>query len=144
MKVIADFFSFIANLMTIAASGIALYLFFFKGSYISSVFNALLNYSTQITLTELHKKLDTLNGLKATEPNDRSEILNVLNDISGQLKGNLTLKAHCSDLIDQLSKYTGTKVKITEPAKRALVSEIRETVRHVGIILIDTKTGETK
>lgn len=129
--------AFIANLMTIAASGIAIYLFFWKGSYISSVFNTLLSYSTQITLSELNGKLNSLNELRATEPQHKDEILNLFNDIAGQLKGHPTLNSKFSELIDEIGRITASKVKIIEQKKRALVSELREQVRHVGILNIE-------
>ena len=144
MKIIADMAAFIANLMTIAASGIAIYLFFWKGNYISSVFNTLLSYTTQITLSELNEKLNFLNELRATEPQHKDEILNLFNDIAGQLKGHPTLKSKFSDLIEEIGRITASKVKITEQKKRALVSELREQVRHVGILNIELEKGHGK
>jgi hypothetical protein len=142
MKTIADLTAFIANLMTISASGIAIYLFFWKGKYISSVFNTLLSYSTQITLSELNGKLNSLNDLRATEPEHKEEILNLLNDIAGQLRGHPTLKSKFSELIGEIGRITASKVKITEQKKRALVSELREQVRHVGILNIELVKGQ--
>lgn len=144
METIENIVAFAADLMTIVASGIAIYLFFWKGNYITSVFNVLLSYSTQITLTELNGKLDSLNELRATEPSHKEEILNVLNDIAGQLKGNPTLKDKFSNLIDEIGKFTTSKGKISEQKKRALVSELREQVRHVGILNIQPPKGEIK
>lgn len=134
MNTIADIAAFLANLLTIAASGIAIYLFIWKGSYISSVIDALLSYSTQITLAELNGKLDSLNELRANEPDHKEEILNVFNDISGQLKGHPKLRSKCSELIEEIGKITASKLKISEQKKRSLVSELRERFRHVGIL----------
>ena len=142
MATIADLAAFIANLMTIAASGIAIYLFFWKGNYISSIFNTLLSYSTQITLSELNGKLNSLNELRATEPEHKEEILNLFNDIAGQLRGHPTLKSKFSELIGEIGKITASKVRITEQKKRALVSELREQVRHVGILNIELVKGQ--
>ena len=144
MKIIADLAAFIANLMAIAASGIAIYLFVWKRNYISSVFNTLLSYSTQITLSELNEKLNTLNELRATEPEHKNEILNLFNDIAGQLRGHPTLKSKFSDLIEEIGRITASKAKITEQKKRALVSELRERVRHVGILNIELVKGQEK
>lgn len=144
MKTIADIAAFIANLMTIAASGIAIYLFFWKGTYISSVIDTLLSYSTQITLAELNGKLDSLNELRATEPENREEILNVLNDIAGQLRGHPKLRSQFSELIDEIGKITASKLKISEQKKRALVSELREQIRHVGILNMEPAKGQGK
>lgn len=144
MKTIADLTALIANLMTIAASGIAIYLFVWKGNYISSVFNTLLSYSTQITLSELNGKLNSLNELRATEPEHKNEILNLFNDIAGQLRGHPTLKNKFSEFIEEIGRITASKVKITEQKKRALVSELREQVRHVGILNIELVKGQEK
>ena len=144
MKTLGEIVAFIANLMTIGASGIAIYLFVWKRSYITSVFDTLLSYSTQLTLSELNGKLDLLNSLRATEPADRPEIVNIFNDISGQLKGHPTLKGKFSALIEEIANCTGGKGKITEQKKRALVSELREQVRHVGILIIESAKGKEK
>lgn len=144
MKTVGDIVAFIANLMTIGASGIAIYLFIWKRNYISSVFDTLLSYSTQITLSELNGKLDSLNELRATEPLHRPEILNLFNDIAGQLKGHPTLRSNFSASIEEIGKFTSSKGKINEPKKRALVSELREQVRHVGILNIESAKGKEK
>lgn len=141
---IAEIVSFLANALTIVASGIAIYLFFWKGKIISSVFNVLVNYTTQLTLSELKEKLDVLNKLKATQDEDRDEIINVMHEITGQLKGNPKLMPHFLTLISNIEKVTTTKGKLTEPWKRAIVSEIREKIRHIGVITIDEISGDTK
>lgn len=138
------FISFLANSLTVVASGIAIYLFFWKGKYIATVFNVLVNYTTQLTLAELKEKLDDLNELRVTDNEDREEIINILHDIVGQIKGNPKLTPHFSELIIRIEKVTATKGKFTEPMKRAIVSEIREKIRHVGIITIDEISGDQK
>src|SRR5450759_2309496 len=119
---VVNFVSFGANLLTIVASGIAIYLFFWKGKYIATVFNVLVNYTTQLTLAELKEKLDILNDLNAANGVDRVEIVNVMHEIIGQLKGNSKLTPHFSILITEIENITTTKGKLTEHWKRAMVS----------------------
>lgn len=142
MKELVELTSFLADALTILASSIAIYIFFFKGKYLITVFNTLVNYSTQLTLSELKEKLDILNNLRASDEKDREEIVNVFSDITGQLNGNPKLKPHFAEVINRIVKNTASKAKVTEPWKRALVSEIREKIRHVGIITIEEMSGE--
>lgn len=48
--------SLIANIFTIIASGIAIWLFFTKSNEIKTAFKLLLNWSFQLTLTDLKSK----------------------------------------------------------------------------------------
>jgi hypothetical protein len=141
---IVKIISLLADFSTIIASGIAIYLFFFKGKYILTVFNVLVNYTTQLTLAELKEKLDVLNDLKVTREEDREEIINVMHDITGQLRGNPKLTPHFSELMRKIEKITMTKGKLTEHWKRSIVSEIREKIRHIGIMSIEEISGEKK
>lgn len=62
--------SFIANLLTILASGIAIWLFFTKASEIKTAFRLLLNWSFQLTLTDLKSKIERLNEYSAKKPEE--------------------------------------------------------------------------
>jgi hypothetical protein len=144
MKEIADVVAFLANLMTVGASGIAIYLYLFKRKYISTAFNTLVSYSSQLTLSELKDKLDVLNGLHASDDKDRDEIVAVLHEITGQLKGNPKLTPYFADIIERITKATTGKSKLSEPTKRSFVSEIREKIRHAGILNMEQDSGEGK
>lgn len=139
MRDFIDIVSVVANIFTIVASAIAIYIFVFKRGEISSILNLLLNYSTQLTLTELRDKLEILNGLKATNDDDYDEIVNVMNDILGQINGNKKLQPHFSDLAQKINR--ALRKKMTEPIKRSLVSELRETIRHANIASMDQIAG---
>lgn len=132
--------SVLANIFTIAASGIAIYLFVCKRNQISSIFNLLLNYSTQLTLTELRDKLEMLNNLKTTNKEDYDEIVNIMNDILGQISGNKSLQPHFTEIVTKINK--ALKKQMTEPVKRLLVSELRETIKHAGIVGMDQMAGK--
>lgn len=136
--------AFFANIAEIGAGAIAIYLFFWKGKYISAAINALLSYSMQLTLTELTRKLDDLNDLNKDDPADRAEVLNVLNDIAGQLHGNPRLTIQFADIIEKINQATVAKKALTQPAKRRMVSEIRERLRQVSISTMASISEEGK
>jgi len=142
MKDLAEFVSFLADVMTIIASAIAIYLFVAKREVISAALKVLLSYSTQLTLAELRAKLDQLNDYRVDS--DHDEIVNVLHDIAGQLRGNPRLSPYFGEIIDRISKVTVGKNKLTEPHKRSIVSEIRERVRHADILTIEEISGDKK
>jgi hypothetical protein len=141
MTVIYNILSAIADILTIIASGIAIYIFLFKRDKISSVIKVLLNYSSQIALSELNAKIERLNDLNANEPSEVEEITCIFNDIAGQIRGNLKLKQFCSEILSKLEVMTEKNKKITEPRKRAIISELREKLRHAGVNEIDDLIG---
>jgi len=132
----------ISNILTIVASGIAIYVFFTKRKAISSVFSLLMNYSYQLTLSELKEKLERLNDNNANDDEQREQIVNILNELMGQIKGNINLKMHFTEQTQAIEKFTSNKKRLTEPRKRALVSELREKIRHLNIKNIDQLIGE--
>ena len=115
------------------AASIAIYLFFFQRKPISSIFHLLLNYSFQISLTELNSKLEKLNALNANDEEDKIEVVNIFNEITGQIRGNSVLKEKCDDILKKISKYAENPRGLDEPKKRSLVSELREKLRNIDI-----------
>ena len=136
--------SLISNLFTIIASGIAIYIFVVKRDKISSVFKLLLNYSSQITLSELKAKLERLNDLNANESSQKDEVVNTLNEIIGQIRGNKKLSDQCKGILGRTTSLVKYPRKLTEPKKRALVSELREYLRHVNLANFDELIGGDK
>lgn len=128
--IIYNIVSFLSNIFTIIATGIAIYIYTFKRQSIASFFNIMLNYSTQISLTELRTKLETLNDLNAEDEKERKEVINILNDIAGQIKGNPTLREKCK-VLEKLTEYTDNPENLNEPIKRNIVSELRENIRSI-------------
>jgi hypothetical protein len=113
-----------------------------KRKSISSVFHILLNYSYQLTLSELKEKLEKLNDYNAKDNEQSEQIIYILNDIIGQIRGNVKLKKHFSEILESIENLVSDKRKLTEPRKRALVSELRERIRHLNIKNIDDLVGE--
>lgn len=142
MDDILKYIAFTSNLFTICASGIAIYLFFTKRKTFSSVFHLLINYSYQLTLSELKEKLEKLNDYNAKNSEQNEKIVYILNDIIGQIRGNNKLRKHFSELLTQMENLASDKRKLTEPRKRALVSELRERIRHLNLKNIDGFMGE--
>ena len=141
MEEVFQWASFLSSLFTIAASAIAIYLFLSKGKTISKVFDLLVNYTYQLTLSELKEKLEKLNEYNANEPADKEKIINILNEIMGQIKGNDSLKLHFTATLDLIRKYNKDKQYLTEPRKRAFVSELREKLRNLNVRNIDDLVG---
>lgn len=139
-----DVIGFVAGLTTIAASGIAIYLFVAKREAIASAFRVLLTYSYQLTLAELKEKLERLNDYNAKDSDHQEQIINILHEIVGQLRGNRRLAPHFEDLIEGAQELAGERSRLTEPRKRAFVSELRERLRHLNVESIDELLGDSK
>lgn len=136
------YLSLISNVFTIGASGIAIYLFIAKRKSISSVFQLLMNYGYQLSLSEIKEKLEKLNDYNAKDPEQSEHIVNILNEIIGQIRGNDKLSRHFTELLSTLETLVSDKRRLTEPRKRAVVSELRERLRHLNISNIDDFVGE--
>ena len=141
VKILLETASLVANIFTILASGIAIYLFFFKRKTISTAFKVLVNYSFQMTLSELRAKLDRLNDLNTNEPSHTEEIVNIFNEIVGQIRGNRKLSKEYTEILEKLTGYAESPKKLTEPRKRSIVSELRERLRHIDIEDLDELAG---
>jgi hypothetical protein len=145
MNALLTTLSAFADGFTIVASGLAIYIFFTKRQEIASAFRVLLNFSSQLALGELRLKLDQLNDLSANDPTDKDKVVNIFNDILGQIRGNKVLCIHCADVMPKLvSAAENRRYELTEPRKRALVSELREVLRHVDVESYRDLIGERK
>lgn len=129
--------SALADVGAIFASGIAIYIFFVKGKSISNALSLLSNYSYQLTLSELKEKLERLNDYNAKNEDHVEIILNIFHEIVGQIKGNVKIRAHFKDFLIDLEGTLSSRRQLLEPKKRALVSELRERLRHLNVESID-------
>ncbi len=130
----------IDSILSIFVSGIVVYLFIFKRKSISSLYHLLLNYSIQMTLKELEIKLEKLNDYNVED--DLEKIIIILNEIVGQMKGNPILTKKCNKILKKISNFAENPNIITEPKKRSIVSELRETLRTVNIQTYNKIVGE--
>ncbi|WP_404397424.1 hypothetical protein [Idiomarina loihiensis] len=134
--------SLISNIITIFASGLAIYIFFAKKEEISSVFSLLINYTHQLSLSEVREKIERLNEYNAKDTDQCENIVNIFNEIIGQIRGNESLKRHFSGLLVSMEQMVADRRRLTEPKKRALVSELRERLRHLNVSSIDGLVGD--
>ena len=141
IKPVFDVVHLIADVFTIAASGIAIYLFVAKRAEITAAFRLLLSYSYQTTLAELKEKLERLNEYNANEPNDLPEIRNICHEIAGQIRGNPKILAAAPNLAQKVENTAAMK-RLTEPLKRSLVSEVREVLKNMNVSSIEDLLGK--
>lgn len=139
-KLLADLVSFIANVLTAIASGIAIWVFLRKGKEISAAFALLLNWTFQTTLADLRGKLDRLNEYNANEAADHAEIRNIVHEIAGQVRGNGRLRRSAPELALRLETFAA-RPRLAEPAKRAMVAEVREVLRNIQVNSMETNLG---
>lgn len=137
MTHIFDIVSFLANLLTVIASSIAIYIFFTKGKEFSTVFSLLINYTFQLSISEIKEKLERLNDYNAKDPESVDIIENIFHEIIGQIRGNDKLKGYFFELTLRMEELASNRKKLTEPKKRAVVSELRERLRHLNVANID-------
>lgn len=138
------FVSFCSNFASALASSIAIYLFVFRRKDIANVFSLLFNYSHQLTLSEIKEKLELLNNFNANELGHADTISNIFHDLLGQMRGNDKLIVLMAVQIKKLEHLFDRDIKvkpISEAKKRALISEIREKVRHLNVQNIDEIVG---
>lgn len=142
IKTICDIVSFLSNILTIITSSIAIYIFFIKRKTIAAAVKVILNYSYQSTLYELKEKVERLNEYNADNETDLKEIINIFNEILGQINGNPVLKDRLKTIAEKLDVILSSKCKLKEPKKRSLVSEIREQIKHLNLGSIESYLGE--
>lgn len=135
-------FDFLNVVVSSIAAIIVIYIFFSKRKAIASIYSLLVNYSIQISLKELDTKLDKLNEYNADESTHRNNVNNILNEIIGQIRGNPILALKCKLILKKLSEYEENSNILTEPRKRSLISELRETLRNINIQSYDELLGE--
>lgn len=130
----------IASIFTVLASGLAIFIYIKNRKKLSSALRLLINFSFQTTLTELKEKLERLNEYNAQDVNELIEIRNILHEIAGQIQGNSTLIKLIPNLAKKIELLAKSK-KLTEPAKRSIVSEIRENLRNIQVTNHEAFTG---
>jgi len=123
----------ISRLATIGAVCFAMWKYIKNKEKISSVIDILLNYSKRITLNELKYKIELLYDLCATKPDQKREIINILSEIEGQIIGNNNIEKELSQQVEKIKKFIEDEESLTEPRKRSLVSELKESVRNIDV-----------
>jgi hypothetical protein len=121
------------KIISLFASSIALYIFFFQRDKIKTLFEILLNYSLKTTLSEITSKIDRLNDFSVNDKDGKHKILNLLHEIEGQLSGNKFLAGECSDFVKRLNRINKNPDGLNEPLKRKMTSELREIIKNLDI-----------
>ena len=134
--------SLAANALTIIVSLLAIIIFLTKRKSIATAIKLLLNYSFRSTFSELTSKLDKLVDLRSEDPEQKKEMICLLNDIIGQVKGNKKLHVACDKLIRQFVKYAERPDRVNDPTTRSLVSQLRETLKYIDLKDFDGILGE--
>jgi hypothetical protein len=129
VEIIEKIIDLTAKGTTIIASSIAIGIFIFKRKAISSALRLLLNYTRQLTLSDLKAKLERLNDFNASDSKQVEEVINIFNEIEGQIIGNKVLKNELKEVLDGIHLITSRQKEITEATKRSLVSQLRENIR---------------
>jgi len=119
--------------MTIFVSGLGIYIFYFNRDKIVSAINFILNYSNQLTLTDLKFKIERLNDYNANDASQKIEVVNILNEVEGQILGNKNLKEKLGEQLEKIENFTTNPKLLSEPKKRSLVSELKESIRNLDI-----------
>lgn len=136
------FIDIFSNIMTIVVSFIGIYIYIKKRKEIASMFITLMNYSYQLSLSELNHKLEKLSDYNADESEEQKRIIiNILHEIMGQIRGNDKLSKHLSEVITKIEKAVSGQSKLTEPIKRILACELRERLRLLNVDNIDDMIG---
>lgn len=141
-EVILDSLSGLADVFTIVASGIAIYIFLTKRRAITSVFRLLLKYGYQITLSELRSKLDRITDLRVADETQKEQIINIMSEVLGQIRGNPRLRSWFEEELQSVERFVSEKQSHSEPEKRTIVAQLREKLRQLEMESIDSSSGE--
>ncbi|WP_373493187.1 hypothetical protein [Aquiflexum sp.] len=133
MDCFVNFVSFFSNVMTIIASGLVIFLFFKNKSKIKSAFNFLLSYSFHLTLSELKNKIERLNDYNVNSDEGKRAIIEILHEIQGQIQGNEKLRMLMDKQFIKIKEFNDFPFNLSEPKKRSLVSELRESLRNLEL-----------
>lgn len=131
MEEIDLFVNLIANIITIIASGIAIYIFLNNKDKLKSAINFILNYSNQLTLWDLKFKIERLNDYNANDSHQKEEVINILHEIEGQINGSIILQDKLQPQIEKIKTLISNPKNLIEAKKRSIVSELRESLRNI-------------
>ena len=132
LKVSFDVVGALSNLVTIGTASVAVFFFLRNRDKLSLALRMLLTFSFSLTLSELKSKLERLNEYHADNPEELSEVRNILHEIAGQIRGNSKLLASAPDMPKRIESLANGQ-RLSEPAKRSIVSELREVLRNIQV-----------
>lgn len=103
---------------------------------------SLVNILDQISSHEIKTKLEDLNDLSCNDSEQKKEIVNIMHEIIGQLQGNEKLSHKCSSILKKWKSALKNETRLSEPSKRSLISEMRESLKRVDMANIDQLIGD--
>jgi len=132
MDILLRVISVVSDLTGITASGIAIYLFFFKKEEFLEAYEVIRNYTHQLTISELKLSLSKLKDLNADDSASKGKVRNIISEIVGQIKGNKKIYPCVAGIIAPWERFLDEpKTKISESLKSRIVAELNEKLRHV-------------
>jgi hypothetical protein len=139
-QVALDALAAIANAATILATGWAFYVYWRNRDKVSAALNALRQYGTRTTLSELLAKLDRLSRMTPAELADRGMAVNLLADIQGQIEGNPELRLTCRAELRSIESLLRSEEAMFAYSFQRIVSRLKETLKHRDIEIGQEKT----
>jgi hypothetical protein len=131
----------VADVVTIAAGGIAIYLFLAKRGAVMRALSLLLSYSLRLTLHDFESKLDRLAELNMEGVPEAKRAVFLLREVQGQIRGNPTLRSNCGHLLGKIDNIVNPRTTGREERKCALVSEARELLRNLIVSDMNRSIG---
>lgn len=123
----------LVTILTGIAATIAIVVYFRNRDKISTAFNLLTNFSAQLTLTDLKLKIERLNEFTVNDESQKIEIINILSEIEGQIIGNEKIRKVLFIQHQKVCSFIEKPKSLTEPKKRSLISELRESIRNIDV-----------
>jgi len=134
MQTVFSYITIVSDTLAAVASGIAIYLFFFKKKEILEIYAALKNYAQQLTISELKLKLALLKDLDADETANKTKVKNLISEIVGQIQGNKKIYPLLQEVILPWEKLLeDPKNKLTQSDKCRTSSQLDEKLKHIFV-----------
>lgn len=121
------------NVFTIISASLAIIIYLASREKIGKAINLLLNYSLQTSLIDLRLMIERLNQLTTRDLEQKEEIINILHDIEGHIKGNESLNVQLISILANIKSYTKNPDSLTEPRKRSFITELRGRISTIDI-----------
>ncbi len=136
--------TFIDSVLSIVLALSAIYILATKGKAVKKLFTLLTNYSLHKTINELHDKLNRINAYSGDDktPSVKKEIINIFQEVRGQIDGNIFLKNEFIEDFEELKEYLNNNKKLTEADKRYLVTKLREKLETFNVKLFNDLAGK--
>lgn len=134
----------IADVGTIGAACVAILVFLRNGPELKSLIKTLNNFAHRDSMSELRIKIELVSSLHASDQSNSTEIASLFLEICGQIDGSPFLRDDLSEISSRMKNAASSRRSISEPQKRAILSELREIVRHLDYANFEELTNNAK